>query len=313
MLQNDSLATANDVSVRGGSVSDGDFPLHGGGGGDIFGDDHGGVMMDDDDDENSSVRRKSLRLSLSRDDSTRGDAAAAGISFGDEDSPVHAKSKGSSTATTAKKRKSNENKKRRKRRKIVTDDGHTELSNDHIRAMLADTSDIVRQDIVHPATWIPGGDDDDDDPATKTSSFVKDNTQVLFAHLSHEQLFGRPALGDDGHLAPELLALWGRNCAPVLGKPFDYELVDHDEAAAAAAAADEEEEEDLETARHGGADSVEELPPANDDDDNGFPAGSGGGDPPFDDNDGGGIPFDDDEDNRVPQPDDDDMPGVDSA
>ena len=42
----------------------------------------------------------------------------------------------------------------------------------------------------------------------------------------YEQLFTRPALGDDGQLAPKLLELWANNTSAVLGKPCPYELID---------------------------------------------------------------------------------------
>ena len=34
---------------------------------------------------------------------------------------------------------------------------------------------------------------------------------MLFESVPMERLLARPCLGDDGGLAPELLALWGRN------------------------------------------------------------------------------------------------------
>jgi hypothetical protein len=39
-----------------------------------------------------------------------------------------------------------------KRRKILTDGNNTELSSEHIRNMLAGLSNIVQQNIMHPAT-----------------------------------------------------------------------------------------------------------------------------------------------------------------
>ena len=45
---------------------------------------------------------------------------------------------------------------------------------------------------------------------------------LLLNFLSFEELLGRPSLGDDGQLAPELLKLWQDNLSRVRGKPFPY-------------------------------------------------------------------------------------------
>ena len=265
-----------------GSLSDHEFPAQD----DDFVMDGGDDVMGMDEDRNThppTVQDDSLRLSLSREDSKDG-AAAAGISFGeDEDEEVSTdhKTKRKSVVDDGTKKK-----KKKKKRKVVTDFGHTELSSDHIRRMLADTSKIVRPQ-VHPATWVPG--------QSKKSALARTDRQLLRQYLSHEQLLQRPALGDDGQLAPELLALWERNAAPIRGEPFPYEMRE-----------DEEGEEEVEKARTAAEHEDEDLaPPADEDHD--FPEADGSGDYPFPEE--AGIPFDDTEDQIEMQDGGDDVMG----
>ena len=100
---------------------------------------------------------------------------------------------------------------REKRRKIVIDTNNTELSNEQMKAMLRDTSDIVLDDEPGLADW-PREDAEEEDPEYARLSRVL-NT------LPMERLLARPCLGDDGGLAPELLELWGRNTVKISGKP----------------------------------------------------------------------------------------------
>mmetsp|Transcript_40513 Transcript_40513/g.73007 ORF Transcript_40513/g.73007 Transcript_40513/m.73007 type:complete len:788 (+) Transcript_40513:331-2694(+) len=152
-----------------------------------------------------------------------------------------------------KKRKRNVGPKRmKKRRKIVIDNNQTELSGEHMKAMLRDTSDIVLR-TAHLAAW-PRDDaeDDDGDYGGICPALQK---------LSTERLLARPCIGDDGGLAPELLALWGRNMCKITGKagtqlPFRMRGKRGEEQRGAVAEklmeeeavneAEEEEEEDVE-------------------------------------------------------------------
>lgn len=146
----------------------------------------------------------------------------------------------------------------RKRRKVVIDNDATELTGDHIKAMLEDTSDIVRQDIIHPADWVEDAEAprrlNKKDLGRKLTYDHQHHTarELLYAFLPYEKLMARPYLADDGQLAPELLQLWKRNTSRVLGKPFPYRK----RASVAAAAQKEDEEsktveveEDIEMAR----------------------------------------------------------------
>jgi cohesin complex subunit SCC1 len=266
---NESSTSSKKFAAGGSQVTEvgdnDDFPMNNGG--DLLLDDDGDQppAVDDDGEE----RQRSVRLSLSRDDSTA--AAPAGISFGEDEEEESVDTKRKSASPSSKKQQ----RRRTKRRKVIMDaNGVTQLSNEHIRSMIADTSDITLP-IVHPSTWVPG----------VTKSFVLTDQQVLYKYLSHEELFCRPSLGDDGQLAPELIALWKRHNAPILGKPFPYKMqedeADEEEEVARQAQAEGDEEE--ETSMHSRA--------VADDDDMPFPEN----DDPFPEGNGGGIPFDDEE------------------
>lgn len=161
-----------------------------------------------------SGRLSSLNLSISRDDSSRG---AAAVQIGGLDASHEEEEK---PKTRRRKRSQGGAQRTRKRRKIEIHD-QTELRGTVIKNWLEDTSNIVDESIIHPATWVPG---------QETSPFKQSDTELLYSHLSHEKLLARPALADDGQLAPEMLQLWARNSAPVFGKPFPYPMLDEDEA-----------------------------------------------------------------------------------
>jgi cohesin complex subunit SCC1 len=108
-----------------------------------------------------------------------------------------------------KKRKSAGPKRMRKRRKVVVDNDQTELSSEHIKAMLKDTDDICLSGSFHPADW--------------TGNEAKRPLDLL-SILPYEKLMGRPHLGDDGGLAQELLIVWYKSTAPVFGKPRPFRL-----------------------------------------------------------------------------------------
>jgi len=96
------------------------------------------------------------------------------------------------------------------RRKIVIDNNQTELTSEQMKAMLHDTSDIVQQDVPHLAAW-PREDAEEEDGYEGICPALQ--------KLPTERLLARPCIGDDGGLAPELLALWGRNMCKITGKP----------------------------------------------------------------------------------------------
>ena len=95
-------------------------------------------------------------------------------------------------------------------RKIVIDSGQTRLTNEHMKAMLHDTSDLVLPNVPYLTSW-PRDDIEDD-----ADGYV--GVCQALQKLSTEQLLARPCIGDDDGLAPELLNLWGRNMCKITGK-----------------------------------------------------------------------------------------------
>lgn len=150
---------------------------------------------------------------------------------------------------SAKKLKPTAGRKRmKKRRKIVIDNNQTELSSEHMKAMLRDTSDTVLQNVPHLASW-PRDDIEEDD--------VYAGICPALQKLPTERLLARPCIGDDGGLAPELLALWGRNMCKITGKvgtrlPFRMRGKGQRDAALdkpVAIEGEEEDDEDVERVR----------------------------------------------------------------
>ena len=123
-------------------------------------------------------------------------------------------------------------KRMRKRRRIVIDNDNTELSNDHIKSMLRDTSDIVIQNRTHPADYTRSEIDKLDDNLLTPSQRREfrthlqgdDPTLMIISELPYESLLTRPNISDDGALAPDLLALWTQNASRLQGKPFPFRM-----------------------------------------------------------------------------------------
>jgi len=99
----------------------------------------------------------------------------------------------------------------KERRNIVIDNNQMQLTSEQMKAMLRDTSDIVQQDVPHLAAW-PRDDAEAEEDG-------HDGICPALQKLPTERLLARPCIGDDGGLAPELLALWGRNMCKITGKP----------------------------------------------------------------------------------------------
>jgi hypothetical protein len=184
-----------------------------------------GMMPFDDNDEDQAPpsganRRSSIRFSVSNDDSSANlNISGLDVSHNTDES---ASRKRSSTIPPSKKK--------RKRRKCVTDFGHAELSNAAMKDMFDDTSSIVRQNIVHPATVVP---------KKRPVSLLAKNRALLVQHLEYERMMTRPTLGDNGQLAPELLALWKRTTAEFRLEPFDFEMAPRETARNAASLEEE--------------------------------------------------------------------------
>ncbi|KAL7462758.1 hypothetical protein ACHAXS_003136, partial [Conticribra weissflogii] len=140
-------------------------------------------------------------------------------------------------------------KRMKKRRKIVIDNNMTELSSDHMKAMLRDTSDTLMPNVANIA-HLPRESAADGDLSLSRVNSILDN-------LPMERVIARPCLGDDGGLAPELLELWGRNTVKISGKagttlPFRMRGTKGEEQRGAIAAKlieEEAETEEVERAR----------------------------------------------------------------
>lgn len=148
-----------------------------------------------------------------------------------------------------------------KKRRIIIDNDATELTSEHIREMLRDTSDIVIQDRVHPADWVGGLQGGH----KRRRRCQRNNYNRIISpavhQMSWDQLLLRPCIADDGFLCPELLEVWQRNMRRSTGAPSAYLMQDDvREAEEHAMQMDEEaeeqhhaqeEEEDIEIAREG--------------------------------------------------------------
>ncbi|GAX21019.1 cohesin complex subunit SCC1 [Fistulifera solaris] len=223
--------------------------------------------FDNDDAAGFGESHVSMNLSLSRDDSTAEKSTTGNaINIGGLDD--------SSNEGDETKRKRRTSKTTRKRRRIHIDE-RTELRGTEVKASLEDTSDITNTFFVHPATWVEG---------VPQQGKEKNDRELLRSYLSFTKQFTRPAIAEDGQLAPVLLELWARNAAPVLGKPFPY---DEDQSA----------ENEVELPRRGNDDEElsrrelvdHEMRPNLDDDDALVP-------PPDDDEDMPPVNFNDDDD-----------------
>ena len=225
----------NDSIPRPGSPAESEEPDFGAnGGGDI---DFDVEQPPADGDAGLSVDTTKDSTSVDRRRSNLGDLEISGL---EED--------GSSAASSKKKRKRNVGRKRmKKRRKIVIDNNETEMTSEQMKSMLRDTSDIVLQNVPHLAAW-PREDAEEEDGYEGICPALQ--------KLSTERLLARPCIGDDGGLAPELLALWGRNTCKITGKagtqlPFRMrgKRGEEQRGAVAEKIIEEEAEEDVEKAR----------------------------------------------------------------
>lgn len=171
------------------------------------------VPFDDDEEEEQPA------AAAAQDDSLLQLSGAADISGLDTTGIMMDESHDSSSSQ---KRPASELKrKRRKRRKVIVDNDATELDNEQIKAMLADTSDIVKRQ-AHPA--------DDEDFLEEEEVFVPILTQ--------------PFVADGGNLHPALQKLWRDNFYRALDLPCPFEKLADDEIEQARQAPQDDEEDD---------------------------------------------------------------------
>ena len=118
-----------------------------------------------------------------------------------------------------KKKKRSTTKRKRRRRRVEIDNGKIELDSAEIKDMLQDTSDIVRQNRVHPADYI---EDENEQTSIRPWKRHRGLYAELVAQLPYERLIARPNIADNGTLAPELLQLWDRNASRLRGEPLPF-------------------------------------------------------------------------------------------
>ena len=116
---------------------------------------------------------------------------------------------------------------KRKRRRVCFDYDEDELSSAHVKDMIRDPSDIVR-DRSHPAEDISSDDEGNDlqgpQPFWRPKKTRRGSPEDIIANLSYEVLFSRPNVADSGKLDPGLLEMWIDNTAPVRNQPLKIRL-----------------------------------------------------------------------------------------
>ncbi|KAL3906441.1 MAG: hypothetical protein SGILL_009270, partial [Bacillariaceae sp.] len=184
-------------------------------------------------------------LQLSRDGSA-GALNSHGNLSGLEDSPNSKRSREGEKPRT----------KRRKRRKVIIDNDKTELTNDHIRAMLKDTSDIVLK-MVHPAAW-------DGEETTTSKPILKRGEKPSIPILTQSFLADEADRGGPA-LHPRLHKLWTDNYWKALGNPCPFKMRDSKDGGDADSIENVRREQDVDESK--GDESDLEVPMPDDDDD----------------------------------------------
>lgn len=139
-----------------------------------------------------------------------------------------------------KRKRSNNRRRARKRRKVVIDNDNTQLTAEHIKYSLDDTSNITLQGRIHPADWVQG-------PQQPQES------QEQRRKVSLDKLLCRPKIQDDGALAHGLFELWMESTCEARGlqKPFLLRGKAGDQQRAESTVAQDALEEEIEMARQG--------------------------------------------------------------
>eukprot|EP00547_Thalassionema_nitzschioides_P002625 CAMPEP_0194212014 /NCGR_PEP_ID=MMETSP0156-20130528/11520_1 /TAXON_ID=33649 /ORGANISM="Thalassionema nitzschioides, Strain L26-B" /LENGTH=559 /DNA_ID=CAMNT_0038939721 /DNA_START=311 /DNA_END=1990 /DNA_ORIENTATION=- len=110
-----------------------------------------------------------------------------------------------------KRKRSNSRRRTRKRRKVVIDNDNTQLTAEHIKDSLDDTSNITLQGRIHPADWVQ-------------SAQPQKETQEQRRKITLDKLLCRPEIEDDGALARGLFELWMESTCEARGLPKTFLL-----------------------------------------------------------------------------------------
>lgn len=158
-------------------------------------DDFGNVAFDDDSRDATEGRQSDLKLDLdSPNINKKIKDSIGGLAVSPDQNEKQSKAK----------RKSAGPKRMRKRRKVVIDNDNTQLSGEHIKSMLDDTSETVMQGRIHPADF----------SRNENKSIERID---LRRRLPFDRLMVRPQLADDAALVPDILQLWLKNTAEARG------------------------------------------------------------------------------------------------
>lgn len=259
-------------------------------------DDYDVIMpFDDDDDERPAAPRDSLRLSTASHKDVSGSSSSSDGNTLHEDiggldasedraSENNAEEDAATPKKRPKKRRTNlDRTKKRKLRKIVLEDNRTTLSGDFIKAMIHQTDDIVLDaNEEWDLMYLDRVPDKEYNPWAMNPG--------LSRTLTWAQKFARPNIADEGYMAPQVLELWLGNVAPVLDKPYPFQMKPTPGNKKATLEAPE-----IARRQSGGDDdsqaSSQGIPPMPDDDED-LP-------PPFPDDDDVPPPMDDDAENLV--------------
>mmetsp|Transcript_19905 Transcript_19905/g.22574 ORF Transcript_19905/g.22574 Transcript_19905/m.22574 type:complete len:498 (-) Transcript_19905:158-1651(-) len=200
-------STTDQGSIQGSQVSDNEFPLQ---------DEVEGPVHFNDSPEH---RQDSSSVISASPENKRKSLAIGGLDMDlSEEQQQQDKQEGEEMKTKTPKIRTDVSKRRRKRRRIHVDNDTPELSSAHIKAMLRDTSDIVQQNRVHPADYVPV--ENNVLPwRKKVGTYAGD-----IAALSYERLLARPNLADDGALCPDLLHVWDKNFSRLRGELLPFRM-----------------------------------------------------------------------------------------
>jgi len=200
-------STTDQGSIQGSQVSDNEFPLQ---------DEEEGPVHFNDSPEH---RQDSSSVISASPENKRKSLAIGGLDMDlSEEQQQQDKQEGEEMKTKTPKIRTDVSKRRRKRRRIHVDNDTPELSSAHIKAMLRDTSDIVQQNRVHPADYVPV--ENNVLPwRKKVGTYAGD-----IAALSYERLLARPNLADDGALCPDLLHVWDKNFSRLRGELLPFRM-----------------------------------------------------------------------------------------
>lgn len=207
-----SIAPPTDqASITKSQVSDNEFPLQD--------EEVPSIPFDDESPTNPSLQDSSLMT-------TTPDTKRSSLAIGGLDVVLDTEEEERRSAV-----KKSGTKRKRRRRRIEIDNEQTELSSEYIKAMLRNTSDIVKQNRIHPADYVLPEENEEEGDISRLDELdlrpwkkPKGPYHKEVSELPYETLLGRPNLADNGALAPEILALWEKNASRLRGEALPFRM-----------------------------------------------------------------------------------------